>query len=118
MNNKGFTLVELLGCLVIIALILGIGLYTTRGTLSTAKTSLDSVSENEIYDASKMYAVENLVVWSEGDNQYACVAIENLVNMGYFSETEMTSYKDKFVKLVRDANTKVVNDAFIVDVCE
>ena len=118
MNNKGFTLVELLGCFVIIALVLGIGLYTTRATLSTSKTSLDTVSENEIYDASKMYAIENLVVWSEGDNQYGCISVKNLVNMGYFSEEEMESYKDKFVKLVRDANTKVVNDASIVDVCE
>ena len=59
MNNKGFTLVELLGCLVLLGFVLGIGLYSARGTLSTTLTTLDQVSENEIYDSAEIYLMEN-----------------------------------------------------------
>ena len=36
MNRKGFSLVELLGCLAIMGIILCIGLYSAKGTLATS----------------------------------------------------------------------------------
>ena len=36
MNRKGFSLVELLGCLAIMGMILCIGLYSAKGTLATS----------------------------------------------------------------------------------
>ena len=118
MNNKGFGLIELLGSLVILGLILGIGLYSARGTLSTTLTTLDQVSENEIYDMAEIYVMENGVTWINSNDEYTCIDIDWLVDMGYFDENEVSSYKDNFVKVVRDSNTKVINNRLLVDVCE
>ena len=118
MNNKGFGLIELLGCLVILGLIFGIGLYSARGTLSTSLTTLDQVSENEIYDMAEIYIMENNVSWINNDIEYTCIDIDRLVDMGYFEREEVSSYIDKFVKVVRDSSTKVINSIKLVDVCE
>lgn len=118
MNNKGFGLIELLGCLVILGLIFGIGLYSARGTLSTSLTTLDQVSENEIYDMAEIYIMENSVSWINNDIEYTCIDIDRLVDMGYFKWEEVSGYIDKFVKVVRDSSTKVINSTKLVDVCE
>lgn len=118
MNNKGFGLIELLGCLVILGLIFGVGLYSARGTLSTSLTTLDQVSENEIYDMAEIYIMENSVTWINNDIEYTCVDIDMLVDMGYFESDEVSGYIDKFVKVVRDSSTKVINSTKLVDVCE
>ena len=118
MNNKGFGLIELLGCLVILGLIFGIGLYSARGTLSTSLTTLDQVSENEIYDMAEIYIMENNVSWINNDIEYTCIEIDRLVDMGYFESDEVSGYIDKFIKVVRDSNTKVINSTKLVDVCE
>ena len=118
MDNKGFGLIELLGGLVILGLILGIGLYSARGTLSTSLTTLDGISENELYDMAEVYIMENSVRWNNGVDEYTCVSIEWLVGMGYFDDNEVSNYKNKFVKIFRDSNTKVVNNRVLVDRCE
>lgn len=118
MNRKGFTLIELLGSLLLLAVILGIGLYTTKGTLATSLSSLISVSENEIYSASKSYVFENEVVWINNGNEYTCLTLDDLVDGGYFDMNEVLSYKDDVIKVFRDTDTKVIIDTIFVDVCE
>lgn len=118
MNNKGFGLIELLGSLVVLGLILGIGLYSARGTLSTSLTTLDQVSEKQIYDMAEIYVIENGVTWVNSDDEYTCIDVYQLVNMGYFEYDEVSGYKDKKIKIVRDSNTKVINSRKLVDICE
>lgn len=117
MNRKGFTLVELLGSLAILGLILGIGLYSVRGTLSSSLTTLNSVSENELYDTAEIYVMENSISWINDFEEYTCVTIDELVDKGYFEQDEIEDYKDKLIKIVRDSNTKVVNNRKLVDYC-
>jgi len=118
MNNRGFTLVELLGCLVLVGVVFGIGLYSTRGTLSTTLTTLNSVSENEIYNAAENYLIENGIRWINTGDEYACVGIDDLVDMGYFDYDEVVNYKDMVVRIERDIVTKVINVRELVDNCE
>ena len=118
MNNKGFTLVELLACLALLGAILGIGLFVTRGTLATTLSTLTDVSENEIYDSAEVYVLENKVTWINDTEEYTCVTVNDLVDKGYFESNEVMSYKDKIIKVIRDEKSKVVNDVRFVDVCE
>lgn len=118
MNNKGFSLVELLGCLMLLLTILCIGLYSARGTLARTFSVLDSIDENEIYNASEMYVLEYNVKWNNGIEEYTCLTIRELVDKGYFNTDEVSSYIDKEVKVIRDSETKVVSDVKVVDVCE
>lgn len=117
MNRKGFTLFELLGCLVILAVILGIGLYSTRGTLATTLSTLTDVSRKEIYDAAKTYILENKITWTNDGEEYTCLPVDNLVDAGYFEESEVTTYKNNIIRIVRDAKTRVVDEIELVSEC-
>ena len=118
MNNKGFTLVELLACLALLGIVLGIGLFVTKDTLSTTLTTLTDVSEKEIYDTAEIYVLENNVQWKIADNEYTCITVNNLVEKGYFENDEVVSYKEKLVKLERDVQSKVIDSVRFVDECE
>ena len=118
LNNKGFTLFELLGCLIILGIIFGIGLYSARGTLATADTMMNKISENEIYETVKLYIVEYPQSWYDGYEEYACVSVDELVDYGYFDRNEVIDYFGKDIRIVRDNSTKVINKIEFVDVCE
>ena len=119
MNRKGFTLVELLACLALLGLILCIGLFVTRGTLSTSLSTLTDVSEKQIYDAAEIYTVENNVKWTNFDElEYTCLNVKELVEKGYFKEEEVTSYKDNKIKIEREVKTKTIDRVRFVDTCE
>jgi len=118
MNNKGFTLIELLGCFVLIAIVFGVGLYFTGGTLSTALTTADMVSKNEIYETSKTYILENHVNWKiDNDLEYTCVRISDLVELGYFKSEEVSEYINDFTKVFRNIDTKVIDEVVMVKEC-
>lgn len=118
MNRKGFTLVELLGSLAILGVILCIGLYVTRGTLATTLSFLTDVSINQIYDAAELYIVENKTTWINADEEYTCLKVKDLVDVGYFQEDEVTTYKDSMIRIVRNPKTRVVDSVKMVDDCE
>jgi len=119
MDKKGFTLVELLACLALLGVVLGIGLYVTRDTLSTSLSTLTDVSKNQVYNAAKLYVLENSTNWVNiNGEEYTCVTLEELVDSGYFEDDEVSTYEDVFVKLIREPKTKVINGVSLVDVCE
>lgn len=55
MNNKGFTLVELLGTLVILAIVIGISIAATNFNLNNAKEKTEDVFVDTIRDALDIY---------------------------------------------------------------
>lgn len=118
MNKKGFSLVELLGALVLLGIILCIGLYSSRGTLATTLSTLTNVSTNEIYSAAKTYVLENEVDWIVGDEEYTCLTVTDLIDAGYFDENEILSYKNDKIKIIREGKTKVITYTSLVDDCE
>ena len=118
MNRKGFTLVELLGSLVLLGVVLCIGLYSIRGTLATSLSSLTEVSKSEIYDAARTYVMENGVTWINDSEEYTCLEVVTLVDYGYFSWNEVKFYEGSKIKLVRDPISKVITNTSMVDKCE
>ena len=111
MNNKGFSLVELLASLVIIAILFGIAMYLFRGTYSSTMTQFDYISDTEAFNSARSYALETNAF---GSNDYACVTIRNLIDYGYLSNK---NYEDKTIKLTRDNVTKVIEEIKYVDEC-
>ena len=111
MNNKGFSLVELLASLVIIAILFGIVIYLVRGTYSSTMTQFDTINDNEVFSSAYNYVLETNAF---GTKDYACVTIKELIDYGYLSNK---NYEDKIVKLTRDNNTKVINEIKYVDEC-
>lgn len=117
MNRKGFTLIEFLGCMALLGTILGIGLFVTRGTLSTALSTLTDVSVSQIYNATDMYIIENQTSWINDGEEYTCIKIKQLVDDGYFENDEVINYKNESVKVVRDMKTKVTKSMSLVNDC-
>ena len=119
MNRKGFGLIELIGCLALLGLILGIGLYVTRDTLSTSLSTLTDVSVKQIKDAAVTYVTELKLSWiNSNDEEYTCVTVEELIDAGYFHNDDVISYKDNFVKVFRNSKTRVIENVEILNECE
>jgi len=115
MNRKGFSLIELLACMALLGLILSIGLYLSKDTLSMAATSLNGITDNEIFDSAQIYVVEENVLWNDG---YTCVMVSELVDNGYFDSNEVADINDKVIKLTRNEKTKVITNVYYVDECK
>lgn len=118
MNRKGFSLIELMACLALLGIVLCIGLYVTRGTLSTALSTITGVTVNEIYDAAELYVVENSTKWINDGEEYTCLTVSDLVDYGYFDDDEINTYKDSMIRVVRDSKTRVIESVRMVDICE
>jgi prepilin-type N-terminal cleavage/methylation domain-containing protein len=114
MNNKGFSLIELLGCLLILSLVLFIGVVVTRRTLATSLTQLRVVSDNEIFDAARTYALET----SNYKNDKVCVSVKTLILEGYLDDTNDEDIKEMLVQVSRDKLTKTIEIIRYVDKCE
>ena len=119
MNNKGFSLIEMLGCLALLGLVLCISLFINRKTLATSLSTLDNVSSNEIYKASESYVMEQKINWINYNNEeYTCLTVKELVDYGYLRDNKVSDYKDEIVKVTRNPMTKTINGVNFVDICE
>jgi hypothetical protein len=50
--------------------------------------------------------------------EYTCFSILELVDYGYFDESEIVEYRDNSIRIIRNSDTKVVENITFVDSCE
>ena len=95
LNNKGFTLIELLATLAILAIVSVIIIVTITNVVDNSKKKSYMVTINNIEKYSEAYVLENdkNITWYDfgGDSLYQCVTVENLIDMGYFSNDILDS---------------------------
>ena len=113
MNNKGFTLVELLVSLMLIGIFSVALVYFVSGTLSTAMTQIDDISDNQVYEASKSYVIENNLF---KNSDYVCITVRNLVDYGYLDNVS-DDLKSKMIMVTRDSISKVIQTVKYVTEC-
>ena len=90
MNNKGFTLVELLAVIIILGLLLLITMISVNSILNSSKESLSETQKKRLEDAAEIYYL------SEGMNRDSkCVSIEYLVLKGYLNSDEVLDPKTR-----------------------
>ena len=90
MNKKGFTLVELLGVIVIIALVVGGGVFGIIKLIDKSKNQASIISESSIKKTASIYSDEKNEeddYWTEitkkgYEGKYFCVTVEELINKG------------------------------------
>lgn len=103
MNKKGYTLVEIIICLTLIILI--------------GASSLIIVNKNKKKDVE---LTETIVLAGKvyvDNEQYIgqCILIDNLIDKGYLKEEEYNSFKNKYLRIIKDENG--LNEINIVDDC-
>lgn len=112
MNNKGFTLIEMLLTITMIALIVVVVSFSINSTLSISKEKSYNILKNNIINMTNMYIMEceantincsNDYVWN--DNRTSFYA-NKLVLRGYFSQEE----------LINPINEKDISNCLIVNV--
>ncbi len=73
-NNKGFTLIELVVVLVIMSLIASIALPNVVKIQSSAKTQVDKANRQTLLNAAKIYYIDNTVTsdidWDKSSSEW------------------------------------------------
>lgn len=86
MNNKGFTLVELLGTVVILAVLVGISSYSIIKVLNNTKEKNYELLVEEIKKASEIYYQE--CYYGNSCSYTEEIKLKDLVNNGYLSSND------------------------------
>ena len=94
MNKKGFTLVELLGVIVILALVVGGGVFGIIKLIEKSRGESASISVESIKKATIVYSAEKenddnywKTISRKGyEGKYFCVTVEELINKGLLSK--------------------------------
>ena len=94
--NGGFTLVELLATIAILALVSVLVIYTAINVIDNAKENSYKVTIGNIEKMSENYLLENKdnVFWLNGGNGnylYQCISVQNLIDYGYFKNDVLNS---------------------------
>ena len=110
-NSKGFTMTELLAALVIIGVLFGVVMYLLNGTFASTMTQYNSISDNEIFEAARGYALERDAF---NDDEYACITVQELIEYGYVKNI---TEDPRIVKIIRNSTTKAIEEIKYVDEC-
>ena len=119
-NNKGFTLVELIATLVILSLVMGIGAVSVTKIINNSKEKDYKLLLENIKNAAEEYYIECKYSPSSGqgddyckfaNNQYE-ITLQGLVNYGFLKGNEVSG-DDKFT-IVDPTNSKDISNCTII----
>ena len=121
MKNKGFTLTELLGTIVILAIIALIAFPAVLGLLNNSQDETDSALQNFAISGARNYVNDNMNdfpkalandtnIKSYGDK--GNITVQTLIDEGYISNTTISSTKNcemlnDYVKVTSDSKKHI-----------
>ena len=121
MNNKGFTLVELLATILVLALVMSIGTFSVLAILKNAKEKNYNLLLNNIKDASELYYQECKYA-NSNNSGITCnltkTKLGDLVKYGYLKGNSTVKVsnnikeKDKYT-LVNPINDQNIENCYI-----
>ena len=112
MNNKGFTLVELLATILVLALVMSIGTFSIIAIINNAKEKNYNLLLSNIKDAAELYYQE--CKYADSNNSAIICNLENvklgdLVNYGYLKGNS-TDKSSRNYTLVNPINDKPIGN--------
>lgn len=93
MKKRGFTLPELLGVIVILAIIIGVVGMSAVSIVNKSKNQLQKEIEENLHDAAVTYAIEN--------KNTTTVLVKTLVDKGYFEDKKTYCNRNASITLKR-----------------
>ncbi len=112
MNNKGFTLFEMLIWFLVIGIFVIIALSLGRNTFATSLTTVGNMNDDEIFLAAERYVTDGN--GSFYNNKYICVSTDTLREEGYLNSS---FGKTRLIKMRVSRVTRVVEKSYYVDSC-
>lgn len=103
MRNKGFTLVELLGVIILLAVIALIAFPPILNQIKKSQNQIDDATNALIISSAKLYVDNNHNLFSKKDGNVYCISIDELLNRGYLTEGMLGSNDE----LIEDFVVKV-----------
>ena len=113
--KKGFTLVELIGVIIILALIMLLAVPPILNSIRSTRNELSDASKKIIYTAANLYVSENLNDFPKYDGNTFCVSIDTLSKKEYLptivydSTTGDEIPKDSLVEIKVENNNYTYN---------
>lgn len=86
MRKNGFTLAELLGVMVLLALISLITVPAVTESLNSYKTKLCNSQIDQIISAAKSWAKDNMILLPENDKDTYELSLKTIVDYGYIDK--------------------------------
>lgn len=130
-NKKyGYTLVELLGVISVLAIIFTIVIYVALNIISSSKDKSYQITINSIESYADSYLLENsnrlfFVTMGEDINkEYQCITVHDLIETGYFDNSILNSYvsknrkvsEDDYIYIERNKNNKtILKTKYLID---
>ena len=115
LNNKGFTLVELLAVVVILVIIMLVAIPNISSSIERRKIKNETKMKEVIIDASESYVdrITNLYLC---DKKKCIMSVSDLVDAGYLVKNEVKDYMGSC--FIYDNDTKEIDsDNFNADIC-
>lgn len=110
LNKKGFTLVELIATIVVLALVVSISAYAITNIINSAKEKNYELLIKNIKDASETYYQECKYSNNSGITCDDTVTLQELVNYGYLKGN---GTKDNKMKIVNPKNNIDIGECSI-----
>lgn len=116
-NNRGFTLVELLAVLVVLAIVIGITGYSVVNSMKNARQKTYKTTINEVEKAAVDYVLEENSAFASGyGGEFVCVRVTELVRADFLDKTvydanvsdDETVTNSDYVFILRDKNSKTI----------
>ena len=110
LNKKGFTLVELIATIVVLALVVSISAYAITNIINSAKEKNYELLIKNIKDASETYYQECKYSNNSGITCDDTVTLQDLVNYGYLKGN---GTKDDKMEIVNPKNNEYIGECSI-----
>ena len=94
MNKRAFTLIELLGVIIILALLMTVIFPNIINNVKNSSEEQNNISEKLIYNAVDKYIQQNNNEFERIDGLSYCITLKELTSTGYISSPIVIDNKD------------------------
>jgi len=112
MNKKGFTLVELLGVLIIMAIIMVVVVTPIIGQIRNTAKKLDSASLQVLYKSTTSYLDANKNLYPKSDGMVYYISVGQLIDSGKLTNNYLSSYSEKVLSRSNAIKVTVENGGY------